>query len=93
MSQSIRVSLAALAVLVSTNVASAQQLAINGTTPPATVTIAAGEAATVVVSDGPGNATDWIGLYAAGAPDTSPLDWRYLSGTTAPPATGVSAAT
>jgi len=93
MIHSIRVSLAALAVLVSTGVVSAQQLAINGTTPPATLTIAAGSAATIVVSNGPGNATDWIGLYAAGSSDTSLVDWRYLSGTTAPPATGASAAT
>jgi hypothetical protein len=93
MNQSVRVSFAILALSMITAVASAQQLTVNGTTPPGTLTIGAGSAATVVVSNGPGNATDWIGLYAGGAADSGPLDWRYLSGTTAPPATGVSAAT
>jgi hypothetical protein len=93
MIQSIRVSFAALAVLLATGVASAQQLAINGTTPPSRLAITAGSAVTVVGSNGPGNATDWIGLYAAGASDTSPMDWRYLNGTTAAPATGLTAAT
>jgi uncharacterized protein (TIGR03437 family) len=94
MSRVIRVWLAALVMLVSTgNVLCAQQLALNGTTPPTTVTIAAGSTVSVDVSNGPGNATDWIGLYSVGSSDTSYVDWRYLSGTTAPPATGLSAAT
>lgn len=68
-------------------------MAINGTTPPATLTITAGSAVTVAVSDGLATAPIGSGLYATGSADTSPLDWRYLSGTTAPPATGLAAAT
>lgn len=69
------------------------QLAVNGVAPPAAVSVAAGSTVTAAVTNGPANTTDWIGLYAAGAADTSYLDWRYLNGATTPPATGLPAAT
>jgi hypothetical protein len=46
----------------------------------------------VAVSEGPANATDWIGLYAAGAADTSYLVWYYLNGATSAPPTGIASA-
>ena len=45
---------------------------------------------TATVANGPGNAGDWIGMYAAGG--TSLLDWWYLNGTKALPATGLTSA-
>jgi hypothetical protein len=69
------------------------RIIVNGITPPATISAVAGSDAVVVISDGPGNRTDWLGLYAVGAADTAPISWRYLNGTTAPPATGVTGAT
>ncbi len=44
------------------------------------------------MTGGPGNPTDWIGLYRASDPDVAPLTWQYLNGLTAPPAAGLSAA-
>ena len=65
-------------------------LSVNGVTPPAPVTATAGSVATVTVAGAPGNTTDWIGLYAAGAADTAYLQWRYLNGALTPPPTGTS---
>ena len=65
------------------------QLAVDGVAPPATLSIPAGSAVSIAVSGGPANPTDWVGLYATGASDGSYLDWQYLSGSTAPPANGV----
>ena len=65
-------------------------LSVNGVTPPAPATATAGSVAAVTVTGAPGNATDWIGLYAAGASDTSYLQWRYLNGALTPPSTGTS---
>jgi len=72
---------------------SAAQLTVNGTAPPAAVPIPAGGVATVVVADGPANAADWVGLYAVGASDRQYLTWRYFSGTTTPPSSGLADAT
>jgi uncharacterized protein YegP (UPF0339 family) len=47
----------------------------------------------VSVTEGPANPGDWIGLYAANAPDTVFLTWRYLNGTTTLPSSGMSTAT
>ena len=65
-------------------------LSVNGVTPPAPVTATAGSVAAVTVAGAPGNATDWIGLYAAGASETAYLQWRYLNGALTPPPTGTS---
>jgi hypothetical protein len=60
-----------------------QVLTVNAQTSPAP--LPAGISATVGVSSAPGNARDWIGLFRTSDPDTAYLEWRYLSGTTAPP--------
>lgn len=52
-----------------------------------------GGAETVSVSGGPGNLTDWVGLYRPGDLDVNPIDWQYLSGTRTPPAAGLRSAT
>src|SRR4029434_7217021 len=41
-----------------------------------------GETIVVNFSNASGNAKDWIGLYAAGAPNTAYLRWFYTDGTT-----------
>jgi len=66
--------------------ASTAAIAVNGVTPPGEVSAGVGTNAAVSISDGPGNATDWVGLYASGAADGAVLSWRYLNGTTAAPA-------
>ena len=77
--------------ILSARVSSAQPgIAVNGVLPPGAVSVTAGSNLAVVVSDGPGSTTDWIALYPAGAADGGYLDWRYLSGATTPPATGLS---
>lgn len=68
-------------------------LAVNGVSAPGAVSVTAGSDAVVSVSAGPANATDWVGLYVQGSGDGAYVDWRYLSGTTLAPATGVVAAT
>jgi hypothetical protein len=45
----------------------------------------------VTVGSGPGNATDWVALYATGS--STYLDWKYLNGLTTAPAAGMSSAT
>ena len=49
-------------------------------------TIAPGGTVTATVANGPGNRTDWIGLYTAGG--STELDWKYLNGSRTAPATG-----
>jgi hypothetical protein len=55
--------------------------------------VAEGAALMVNVANGPGNTTDWVGLAAAGTPDTGFIAWAYLNGTQTPPAAGVTSAT
>src|SRR5258708_38635100 len=77
-------------LLVSAAAAFAQlQVAVNGIAPPNAVSVPAGTAVSVAISYGPGNTTDWIGLYATGAGNGAYLDWKYLSGSTAPPSSGL----
>src|SRR5256885_718447 len=52
-----------------------------------------GSRLTVTVSNAPGNATDWVALYADTAPDSTDLDWCYVNGTRTAAATGVTNAT
>lgn len=73
--------------------ASSAVMTVNGVVPPAGASVGAGSQVTVTLVDGPGNPTDWIGLSLAGAPDTTLLDWRYLTGTTVPPSTGQASGT
>ena len=71
--------------------ASAAALTVNGVPAPGSVLAGAGTMISVSVSSGPANTTDWVGLYQVGAADTSNVDWRYLSGTTTPPPSGLAA--
>ncbi len=73
--------------------ASPAAVTVNGGAPPAAVPVNAGTYANVAVSDGPGNAGDWVGLYAANTADTALLSWRYLNGSTTLPVSGFTAAT
>jgi hypothetical protein len=53
-----------------------------------------GEVVTATVTNGPGNPTDWVGLFSRESDGTLRLKtWRYLNGTQAPPATGRTSAT
>ena len=54
-----------------------------------------GASVSVTVSNGPGNTTDWIGLYPSTAPNDAPslLTWKYLNDAQTPPASGKTAAT
>jgi hypothetical protein len=47
----------------------------------------------VVINNGPGNANDWIGIYAPSASDYSFTDWFFLNGQKTKPATGQSTIT
>ncbi len=73
--------------------ASPAVVTVNGAPPPDPTTAVAGSASQVAIANGPANVTDWVAQALVGAPDSTSLDWRYLSGTTSPPATGVGAAT
>jgi hypothetical protein len=56
-----------------------------------TTTVVPGGTVLATIANGPGNAADWIALYAAGG--TTYLDWQYLNGTRNVPATGATNAT
>ena len=47
----------------------------------------------MTVANGAGYASDWVGLYATSAPDSTYLGWQFLNGATMPPATGMTSAT
>jgi len=68
------------------------QVLVNGSAAP--ITVAPGTTISVAISNGPGNTTDWVARYAAGAPSGSYLpDYQYLSGTKTPPPVGLTSAT
>ncbi|MBI3940599.1 MAG: M23 family metallopeptidase, partial [Acidobacteria bacterium] len=62
---------------------SSQVLVVNGS--PISTTANSGSELTVTVYDSPASLTDWVGLYAKGAPDTSFSDWKYLNNQRQPP--------
>jgi hypothetical protein len=55
----------------------APMITVNGSANPV---VTEGAMLAISVSNGPGNRTDWVGLAAAGAPDTAVIAWTYLSG-------------
>ena len=66
--------------------------------PPPTVTVSATtvmprSVIAATVASGPGDASDWVGLYPTNAPDTGYRAWRYLNGSMNLPATAVTSAT
>ena len=44
-----------------------------------TTAVNGGDAVTVTLSDGPGNSFDWVALAGVGDPDTTYLQWTYVS--------------
>ncbi len=69
------------------------QIGVNGVTPPEALTVNPGDSLTVQVTGGPGNASDWMALTTAGAPNATFLAWSYLNGTQSAPASGLTSAT
>ena len=47
----------------------------------------------LAIRNAPGNARDWVGLYAIGAADTNYTGWMYLNGSQFAPGSGFAAAT
>ena len=45
----------------------------------------------MTVANGPAVRTDWVGIYPTGS--STYVDWKYLNGTQAAPATGLAGAT
>src|SRR5689334_12215013 len=70
---------------------SAQVLSVNGVVAPNTLLVAGSTSASVGVTNGPGNARDWVALYPVGS--FSLIDWFYLNGSKTAPGTGVTSAT
>ena len=68
-------------------IVAAPSIALSATTVPPGGTV------TATIANGPGNAGDWVGLYAASDPDSTDLAWNYLNGSRIRPATGVTDAT
>ena len=60
---------------------------------PLTPIVAPGGVIRFVVTNGPANPTDWVGLFPATAADTQYVGWMFLNGTRVVPATGLSTAT
>ena len=94
------ISLAFAMILLIVGCVAAQQspsISVNGATSGTTVTAGAGMS--VAVANGPGNATDWIGVCNAGVPisptqcDGAGYSWDYLNCTQTAPTFGVSSAT
>jgi hypothetical protein len=69
--------------------APAPSIAVNGSSD---AVVSQGEIMEVAVAGGPGSRTDWVGLAAAGAPDTTFISWAYLDGLQTPPDVGMASA-
>jgi hypothetical protein len=54
--------------------------------------VSPGGTVTASVLNGPGNTTDWIGLYQVDATDSNYVDWKYLNGSQTAPSTGLTSA-
>jgi hypothetical protein len=75
----------------STLLATSETITVSSPTLTASATIAApGDEVTATVASGPGNRTDWIGIYQSGG--ATVLDWKYLNGSKVAPLSGVAAA-
>ena len=77
-------------VLSGTAVADAQTFTVNGSSDA--ITVYRGTTLTVNAGSGSTN-SDWVGLHAVGAANTTYLDWWYLNGTKSLPGSPVSNAT
>jgi hypothetical protein len=60
----------------------------------ATASVAVGGTIAVAITNGPGNPSDWLGLFPSTAPDasTSYVDWMYMNGLRAEPGSGLTSA-
>lgn len=58
-----------------------------------TKTAAPGQTVQAIVTNGPGNLKDWVGLYATGAADNVMLNWKYLADSRTAPTTAMKSAT
>jgi len=70
-------------------------ITVTGTLPTISVnttTVAPGGTVMATIANGPGNAADWVGVFATADSDSVYQDWKYLNGTKAKPATGVTGA-
>lgn len=73
----------------------APEVAAAGSVPtltPSTFSAPPNAAVRVEVEGGPGNPTDWVGLFQVGAKNQHPSAWCYLDGTQTPPVSGLTAA-
>jgi hypothetical protein len=52
----------------------------SGTLAASSARYAPGDTVVITFTYAPGNAHDWVGVYAAGAGDEAPLQWRYTNG-------------
>jgi subtilisin family serine protease len=60
---------------------------------PSTTVANVGQGITATVANGPGNATDWVGLFLVGAADSAHEGrWAYLNGTKTAPTAGLASA-
>ena len=59
----------------------------------ASTTVSPGGVITFTVANGPGNGWDWVALHRTTDPDSTFVDWVYLSGTRTQPAPGQTSAT
>ncbi|HYB94017.1 MAG TPA: S8 family serine peptidase, partial [Vicinamibacterales bacterium] len=89
-----------LSSAVNASIADAQGLGtiVNDDTAPqptitAPSTATSGSTLSVSIANGPGNATDWVGLFPSGGSDTSYITWMYLNGSRTPPSSGMTSAT
>jgi glucose/arabinose dehydrogenase len=70
--------------------------AVNVPAPTVTLaggTVSPGATISFTVAGGPGNVTDWVGLYPTSAADGEFIAWQYLNGLMTPPTGGVAGAT
>jgi hypothetical protein len=74
----------------SLELATMASIAVNNRT--SSLDVAPGASVSVSVQ-GPGNPTDWVGLFPIGATDDEPLVRLYFNGSTTPPPVGVTDAT
>jgi hypothetical protein len=65
-------------------------ITVNGSANPV---VAEGGNLAIAVVNGPGTPKDWVGLAAAGSPDTTYITWVYLSGSHTAPNVGLTSAT
>ena len=83
----------AIGLCLDTTSALAQTLSVNGIPPQnGSASVVAGSSVALGITGGTGGRTDWVALYATGAPNSGYIDWWYLNGSKSAPDVGVSSA-